>query len=154
MGIEYDLISDTTKEGYELGKGPWGGDDFEQLLKSASLKDIAAFLVEHKYPPDYSDVIAREVVEFAAAHPDWRIIDDCSCEIWVATDELRAEAIADLELGEDIDDPDFPIYRKVGSRYRGCATMCPKPHLDSHYYHVCNLPEKHGGDHNFECEKK
>ena len=38
MGVEYDLISDATREGYELGKGPWY--ELPEALRSSDPLDI------------------------------------------------------------------------------------------------------------------
>lgn len=121
MGVEYDLISDVTREGYELGKGPWAWL-VPQFLR-ASPNPIAAItrlLVDDQFEPAYAAEVAREVVAFINAHPDWRIIDDCSSDITVMTDEERARTLSE-ELAEGLGDgveEGFPIYRKVGSRYR------------------------------------
>jgi hypothetical protein len=120
MGVEYDLISDVTREGYELGKGPWA--DLPQALRSSDPTDaIITLLVADRFELPYATEVARDVVAFAVAHPDWRIIDDCSSDISVMTDEERAETLAE-EIAEgliaDEKDDVFPIYRRVGTRYR------------------------------------
>ena len=126
MGVEYDLISDSAREGYELGKGPWGMDEFPDALRTAD--PIAALVLlfaeeERGFTPEYAKEIAKEIVAFATAHPDWRVVNDHGG--WdgsVMSDEEiaeeRAEAIAEGEDLPDVNDPDFPVYRRVGSRYR------------------------------------
>jgi hypothetical protein len=122
MGVEYDLISDATREGYELGKGPWY--ELPEALRSSDPEAaIIKLLITDGYNFDlpYATEVAREVVAFAVAHPDWRIIDDCSSDISVMTDEERAETLAE-EIAEgliaDEKDDVLPIYRRVGTRYR------------------------------------
>lgn len=122
MGIEYDLISDATREGYELGKGPWDDELIEALRASDPAVALKAYLVEEtlweRTSPGYLDEIVPEIIAFAKAHPDWRVINDASSDISVVDDEWRAQLVSE---GEDPDDPDFPMYRKVGSRYRATA---------------------------------
>lgn len=124
MGVEYDLISDATREGYELGKGPWGSEDFLVALRSAdSVVKVATFLVEDGFSSGYATEIACEVAAFTAARPDWRVVHDCgNWDGAVVDDEERAEIEADEEEEEarefGFDVSDFPLYRKVGSRYR------------------------------------
>lgn len=112
MGVEYDLISDSAREGYELGKGPWA--DLERILRNSSwpANEITSLLVGDKFDFAYAAVVAREIVAFADAHPDWRIIDDCSSDISVVPDADDEELFSDC---------DFPVYKRVGTRYRRSA---------------------------------
>lgn len=126
MGVEYDLISDSAREGYELGKGWWGGSEFEKALRSNDpVGEVTAHMIEDGFEPLYAAEVAREITAFASAHPDWRVINDCSSDISVMTDTQRDETLAEeradeIALGYDPDDlvDDLPIYKKVGSRYR------------------------------------
>jgi hypothetical protein len=122
VGVEYDIISDSARVGYELGKGPWGDFDFADFVRVGDASKIAAFLInEYRglWESEYCGEIANAVVAFAAAHPDWRIVNDCSCDITVADDEEWQRLVE--EEGENPYDADFPIYKQVGSRYRGPA---------------------------------
>jgi hypothetical protein len=121
MGVEYDLVSNSTREGYELGKGCWGCDEFEKALRSDDpVGEATAHMIEENgFESAYAAEVAREIAAFVAAHPDWKIINDAQSEYCVVTDEERDELLAekwwpDDELGSD----DFPIYKKLGSRYR------------------------------------
>lgn len=100
MGIIYSLISDATGEGYDLGKGPWWDEAFSLALRSpAPASAVAVFLTRDephcKFDGDYARDIASEMAAFAAARPDWRVIND-------ASDDGESEA----------------NYKRVGSRYR------------------------------------
>lgn len=124
MGIEYDLVSDATQEGYQLGKGPWD-EEFEIALRSKDpLANVLAYLLHanagmgwQMAPKEYVEEITRDIVTFAVNHPDWRVTNDACDDLWVATDNEREEMFAE---NPDFvrNDPDFPIYCKVGSRYR------------------------------------
>lgn len=121
MGIEYSLISDEKRVGYDLGKGPW--PELPPILRASDpLGHIVALMNDSGFDNEaYCAEIAREVVAFASAHPDWRLIDDCSDDINVLTDEQAAELRAeDIEMGDDPDEieKDFPRYKQVGTRYR------------------------------------
>jgi hypothetical protein len=125
MGVEYYLVSDSEKVGYELGK--YMHETRDALKEADPVAAIMRFMMEA--PPlndlEYAARIATEVVAFAKAYPDWRMIDDCSSDIAVMTDETRAELRAeDVSIGEDPDEfeDDFPTYRQVGSRYVSRST--------------------------------
>lgn len=115
MGIEYDLISDSARVGYELGKGPCGDEEFSELLKSGNVEDLERFIAEEEsgFPADYIRDIVVKIVEFAAKYKDWRVINDCSSDISVVSNEQKAEILESFG-----DDPSFPLYERVGSRYR------------------------------------
>ena len=118
MGVEYDLVSDSAREGYELGKGPWGMDEFAEALRSSDpVAAIVALLADEEegFSPEYAREIAEEIAAFARAHPDWRVINDAQSDIYVADETEEREM---LEEGEDPNDPICPVYRRVGTRYR------------------------------------
>jgi hypothetical protein len=123
MGILYDLVSDFAREGYELGKGPWGDDFVEALRSSTPIDSVTTFLTREgaeggmgwgPISPERAAAIAREVVDFAAAHADWRVINDTSSEIVVADEEEWRRLV---DEGYDPTDKVTPIYRQVGSRF-------------------------------------
>src|SRR5271163_4118131 len=121
MGIEYSIISDATREGYVLGKGPW--PELPPILRAANpLGYIVALMNDSGFDNEaYCAEIAKEVVAFAVTHSDWRLIDDCSEDINVLTDEDAARHRAEyIEMGDDPEEieKDFPIYKQVGTRYR------------------------------------
>ncbi len=116
MPVEYDLISDVAREGYELGSGVWYEDAFIKALRSTDpVGEVFAFLVEEDdYEPEYARKVASEIAAFAAAHPDWRVVS----EQWdgaVVDGEWMAVLV---DEGSDPMDTGYPLYRKVGSRYR------------------------------------
>lgn len=119
MSVEYDIVSDASREGYELGKGPWWEEGFAEACRSADPAGaVRAFLVANGWNNlDYVAEISREIAVFVAAHPDWRVVDDCTSDVYVVSDqeveEMREE---DAVLGLTVVDSD--AYRKVGSRYR------------------------------------
>jgi len=120
MGVEYYLVSDSAKVGYELGK--YMHETRDALREPDPVAAIVRFMMEAPPLDDlaYATKIAAEVVAFVKAHPDWRMTDDCSSDIAVLTDEARAELrVEDVAMGEDPDEfeDDFPTYRQVGSRY-------------------------------------
>lgn len=117
MGVEYSLISDTLREGYELGKGAWGDPAFAEALRSIDpISEVVAFLVEEDdFEPIHAVEIAQGIAAFTAAHPDWRVVDDGGWAGDVVDDEWRAIVV---DEGWDPMDPDFPLYKQVGSRYR------------------------------------
>lgn len=136
MGIEYDLVSDLAREGYELGKGPWEDEEFAEALRSDKpLANVVWWLMTPEnahaglgwgpFTKEYAQDIAVEIVHFVSTHPDWRVINDASSDIWVCTDEEREEERA--AFGDE-DGPDFPRYKKVGSRFRD--TEAPKGEKD------------------------
>ena len=43
MGVEYDMISDSAREGYELGKDPWGDKDAARQALSAAAASPTSF---------------------------------------------------------------------------------------------------------------
>lgn len=57
MGVEYDLVSDRAKVGYQLGKGPWGMEEFLAACRSPQPAEaIFKFLLddgEIKAPKSY-----------------------------------------------------------------------------------------------------
>lgn len=123
MGVEYDIVSDKAHEGYELGKGSWC--ELPEALRATNPVTAVVALMrqdswDDAWPNALATDVAREIVAFAEAHPDWRVIDDCSSDIWVCTDEDRAKYVAECRSldGDDYEDEEPFLYRKVGSRYR------------------------------------
>jgi hypothetical protein len=112
MGVEYYLVSDSAKVGYELGK--YMHETRDALREPDPVAAIVRFMMEASPLDDlaYATKIAAEIVAFAKAHPDWRMTDDCSSDIAVMTDADREE-----DRREFPEDADWPVYRQVGSRY-------------------------------------
>ncbi len=79
MSVEYDLISDSAREGYKLGRGFWYEDAFAEALRSADpAGEVFAFLVESEHwEPEYAKRVSEEISAFASKHPDWRVVNDC-----------------------------------------------------------------------------
>lgn len=117
MSVEYDLISDSAREGYELGQGPWAQDAFAKALRSADpVGEVFSFLVEDHYEPQYAKRVAGEIAAFVVAHPDWRVVDDCGG--WDGSVVSNGRLAILVDEGCDPMDPNFPLYLRVGSRYR------------------------------------
>ena len=123
MGICYDLVSDQDRVGYELGKGPYGDPEFTDALRAANpVTAVTEYLVAEGtgglgWGPIgrwYAAQIAADVVAFAKAHPDWRVVNDAQWDGDVVDDEERARIV---DEGRDENDPLAPLYQRVGSRF-------------------------------------
>ena len=116
MDVTYNLVSDSAHVGYDLGKGAWWMDRFVEALRSVDpIVALAAFLVfEEGFSPGYARAVAASLTYFAVKHPDWRIIHDGSSDIYLA-DEVEEQEMSDE--GQDPDDPDCLVYRKIGTVY-------------------------------------
>src|SRR6185369_5631274 len=113
MGVEFDLISDATKEGYELGKGPWS--DLKEVVQGSNnpVEAVTMLLLSDVTDSKTASAVASEIIAFMETHPDWRVIDDYVEDvIHVMDDKDRADMIE--VFGEAAEDENFVIYRKVG----------------------------------------
>lgn len=118
MGVEYDLVSDTSREGYELGKGPWSTEEFLQALHNVDANAISDLMLKEGWSEihrGYCERVAADVIAFVSVYPDWRLIDDGSSDITVVDVDEWCELV---DQGCDPDDSEFTLYRRVGSRYR------------------------------------
>ena len=137
MGVEYDLVSDSAKEAYELGKGYWGWlksreppwivwDSFpndEMTFKTDATTMIryvekvfeASSFDSPRERHDYAARIGTEIAAFMAKNPDWRLKDDASDDYSVT---LSGE-----HLHKDMP-PDWPCYKLAGSRYGSSLFIC------------------------------
>lgn len=114
MGICYDIVSDAAGEGLELGKGPWS-EAVEALRSVDPVGEITALLVEAHEEPNVARGVAQRVAAFAAANPDWRILNDHQDDCILVVDDVEAER-ADLAR-EGFDPSEWRIYRRVGPVY-------------------------------------
>lgn len=134
MGVEYDLVSNTSKEAYELGKGywgwlqrrevPWSGDgadleefktDTESMIRYVGyvFNDFAlGGADEHR---DYAIRVGTEVVAFMVRNPDWKVLDD-ACDDYDVT-------FSGEHLHDDMPE-DWPCYKFVGCRYDRTLFIC------------------------------
>lgn len=96
---------------------------FVLALRAGHAGDLIDFLARYEpgFRPAYAQEIAAEIFAFVTAHPDWRVVNDVSCSRIVCDAEKIAKFVA---KGWDPNDEDFPIYRKVGSRYREDGSEC------------------------------
>ncbi len=113
MSTNYYLISDATKEGYDLGSGPWYEDDVSLALWSADpAGELTDFLnkkcgLVHEADVAHQARVVRDIVAFCAQRPDWRIISEHHM-IMVVDDEKHGLLVS---KGWNQDD----LYREVGS---------------------------------------
>lgn len=98
MSIEYDLVSDTANEGYELGSGPWHTQEFADAVQGPDpYTALKAFLLKANlhvsFKEEDAERLAAAIAAFVSMHHDWRIHYNHDDDLW--------------EKG----------YRKLGSRY-------------------------------------
>lgn len=125
MGIEYALVSDAARVGYDLGKGPWDDDFVKACRKDAEGLALIIYL-EREWDVSADcrengciDEVVHEIVAFITKYPDWRVVNDAQDDLTVADEEMWHQLV-NVE-GDDPNDEDFPIYRQVGTRYRDHA---------------------------------
>lgn len=134
MGVEYDLVSDASKEAYELGKGYWGWLERREVPWSDEGADPEEFKTdeesmiryvgyvfndfafggadEHR---DYAIRVGTEIATFMAKNSDWKILDDSNNDYSVT---LSGEQLHD-------DTPeDWPCYKFAGCRYESTLFIC------------------------------
>lgn len=136
MGYESYLISKSTREGYELGKGPWYDDFFESIDRDGDLRAQVREFLDDEWdvpcaprPPNveaYLDEIAVDIANWMGSHPDWRYAGEDD-EEYDGTIQLydpnNPDDVEDLnfqkeEFGEGYDEA---LFKKTGSRYRDGA---------------------------------
>ena len=112
MGVEYDIVWHGTREGYELGRGPWADPAFRRAIRELDAAAVATLMAGDGFDAEYSARVAAEVVNLARGRGDFDVIDDHSSDISVV------DAGAWLTPGG----ASIPqTYIKIGSRYSGDA---------------------------------
>lgn len=113
MGVEFFLVSDSTRDAYELGKGAWSVLDMRPITPDDLRTKIVHALGE-KFEQEYRPTFERifdELGAFMSSHPDWKLTDDTGGrgEVWIADH--------DEDLPRELGDDFTQVYFKRGSRY-------------------------------------
>lgn len=120
MSVVSALLSRETKEGFELGNGPWYDEFFESLRdvlldKSKAQKHLYShMLVEGDWRGDdpveqkNASDLATRMVAWLVAHPDWQLA------VEFEDNDGRDWEWEDLDETPDID---CDVYKKTGSQY-------------------------------------
>lgn len=119
MGVEYYVVCDDDRTGYELGKGSWSlFYEIKPFQCAADLRAAFELLIEKDQDfPGLEDRRAylREICEEVVAYCEqraWRVrfVNDCGDETVV--DPERFEDYVARGLGDGY------LFRRVGTRYR------------------------------------
>lgn len=117
MGVEYDVVSDATREAYELGKGAWS--EIFEAAKVLSYENLEACIAgwfgvgdrDHERElRDWCGRVARELKAFLDSHPDAKLVND-ACHDYATYQEQPDEYFKDFSWEQ------WPQYKLVGSRY-------------------------------------
>lgn len=112
MGVEFFLVSDATRDAYELGKGDWAPIEARPITPEDLHAVVTRALGDH-LPSGYIERLVNEIGAFMSSHPDWKLGDDTGArgEIWVGEDEN--------DLPGELGDRWTKVYVKRGTRYEG-----------------------------------